>query len=97
MRLWPNSARVERGVVYRFDLLTHCGLGRSYPDFDGSFWRFVGHGSGGGPNAPRGFEDPSDVGTMTLVDRRTAEYRSSLGVEVDFRRIRGPIEVFGCA
>jgi hypothetical protein len=97
VRIWPNSVPVDSGVPYRFTLMTHCGLRVSYPDFDGSFWRYVGPGSSGGISAPAGFEDPSDAGTMILLDQRTAEFRSASGKSARFRRIRGPIEVLGCA
>jgi hypothetical protein len=32
----PCTARVEQGVEYRFNLLTHCGIEWAY--FDGHYW-----------------------------------------------------------
>jgi hypothetical protein len=97
VRLWPSSPNVEPEIVYRFMLLTHCGLDRSYPDFDSSFWRYVGTGPSGGINAPPGFGNPIDEGTMTLLDEETAEFRSPSGKVARFGRIGGPIEILACA
>ena len=63
-RFWPRSARVERGVVYRFEV-PHCGLDWLV-DFDGSFWEPVYVM----PDRPPDFAINSDIGTITLVDPR---------------------------
>jgi hypothetical protein len=92
-RTFPNSGRVSLGVTYRFQLYTHCGL--NYPqamDFDGSFWDPIGPGSvsDGNGNPPNGFGNPIDRGTITLISPTMAQYRSSMGTVMQWRRHPGP-------
>lgn len=82
----PGSGDATAGVLYRYKLLSHCGL--AYPlawDFDGSFWDPVG---GGEPyaNPPEGFGYTFDEGTIELVGDDQARYTSSEGVIVDLTR-----------
>ncbi len=87
--VYPRSGRVIQGVVYRFDLYTHCGL--DFPvavDFDGSFWDPIGPepASDGSGNPPAGFDNPTDNGTIQLLSHDLAEYLSRSGTVLRFRR-----------
>lgn len=91
-----KSGRASQGVDYDFVLHTHCGLDRSV-DFDGSFWE---HSETRKAEAaePRSLSsspslvpmtDPFDHGSMTLISRNTAEFHSSNGDSIIFRRRNG--------
>ena len=71
-----------------YTLRAGAGLERSFPDFDGSLWEFVGPppSSDEKGNPPKGFANPEDEGTMTVVAEDQAEFISSGGVVVRFRR-----------
>lgn len=99
LRLFPQSAPVEVGVRYRFQLYTHCGL--NWPvavDFDRSYWDPVGPGpaSDGSGNPPSSFGNPVDNGTITLKTRTLAEYRSDGGATMMFSRHAGPRVSYLC-
>jgi hypothetical protein len=99
-RTFPSSGRVSVGVTYRFQLNTHCGL--DWPqamDFDGSFWDPIGPGSvsDGNGNPPNGFGNPIDRGTITLISPTLAQYRSSTGTVMQWRRHPGPQFSGGCS
>jgi hypothetical protein len=89
-RFWPRSGRVRPSVAYRFDT-GHCGL-EFLTDFDGSFWRPADPADGEPPT----FLANQDVGAIALVDFDTAVYRGSNGLEVELRRIRGPVVTQPC-
>jgi len=98
-RYFPRSGRASRGVSYQFQLYTHCGL--DWPlamDFDGSFWDPIGPGpaSDGNGNPPVGFGNPIDRGTITLISPTLAQYRSSSGTMMQWRRHPGPQISGGC-
>jgi hypothetical protein len=93
VRVFANSARIRPGVPYDFRLYTHCGLEKSTPDFDGSLWDFGGADT---VNPARGFGNPVDDGTMTLVSEDVSQYRSSLGVILNFRRHNGAKVIPAC-
>lgn len=98
-RYFPRSGRVSLGVSYQFQLYTHCGL--DWPqamDFDGSFWDPIGPGpaSDGNGNPPVGFGNPIDRGTITLISPTLAQYRSSTGTMMQWRRHPGPQISGGC-
>jgi hypothetical protein len=98
-RYFPRSGRVSQGVSYQFQLYTHCGL--DWPqamDFDGSFWDPIGPGpaSDGNGNPPVGFGNPIDRGTITLISQTLAQYRSSTGTMMQWRRHPGPQISGGC-
>jgi hypothetical protein len=72
----PCGAGAERGVAYRFDLLTHCGIEWAY--FDGRYWV-----------PQRSVDPPSDWaaitrGTMRLADRGEAVFDGPSGPNVQF-------------
>lgn len=95
--IFPSSGRVERGVDYRFTLGTHCGLDDGI-DFDGSLWDYAGPGrpDDGNGNPPAGFGNPFDHGTIRLVSEDVAEYRSSAGSLIQYRRRDNPKQVGMC-
>ena len=93
----PVSAPIETDQEYRFELYTHCGLDAAPIDIDGSMWDFVGPGGGSDRDRPEGFENPSDVGTVTLVSENQLEFRSSSGAIAEFTRHEGAKEIPGCA
>ena len=75
----PNGLVV--GVAYPFDLLTHCGIcetlvGGTYFEADTPL---VGPG-----NPPKGWVNPYQRGTMTLLTTSTAEFHDSAGHTVRF-------------
>lgn len=82
----------------RFEVYTHCGLGRSLIEFDGSFWEALGPGplSHGSGNPPPGFEDPFDRGTITRTDDDTAVYVSSAGVRLELARLAARPDLIPC-
>jgi hypothetical protein len=92
-----RSGPAEMGVEYKFSLYTHCGLDQGV-DFDGSLWDFERSGDPadkvGAP--PTRFSNPYDYGTMKLISKDEAEFRSSKGVSVIYRRHAGPKLVFIC-
>jgi hypothetical protein len=73
---WDASARV--GIPYRFELATHCGV--DYARFHHRWWEA----------APRLPEDHTQWGsnftwgTMTLLDDKTATFKSDAGRVVKF-------------
>jgi hypothetical protein len=81
-----------------FSLYTHCGLDWSPIEIDGSFWKVTGPGplSDGQNNPPPGFGNPSDQGTLTLLDDRHAMFVSSEGVRIDLVRLDERPEVRLC-
>ena len=91
-RFFPHSGHASVGVPYRLQLYTHCGL--DWPmamDFDGSFWNPIAPGPAPeGGNPPAGFGNPYDQGTVTLISPALAQYRSSTGAVVQWRRQAGP-------
>lgn len=97
-RLTPISSPVKEDIQYEFSIHTHCGLDVAVVDFDGSFWDYVGPGTGndGSANPPRGFDNPSDLGTMTLVYEERAEFESSMGEPAYFERHEGAKTFPGC-
>jgi hypothetical protein len=85
-RAVPGSGDAAAGVLYRYQLYSHCGL--AYPlawDFDGSFWDPVG---GGEPyaNPPEGIGSGFDDGTIELTGEDEARYTSSQGLVIPLRR-----------
>lgn len=91
IRVWPRSAPIEVGVVYRMRPVTHCGLDHLF-DLDGSFWEVVARPDPAGDH----LGDPYDDGTVSLVDEDTAVYESSTGAEYRLTRLEGPREVWPC-
>ncbi len=105
----PSSGRVKPGQTYIISIYTHCGLDWNV-DFDGSFWDAAGPVRGTDGNAPPGVGNPSQLGTMTLIDADLAHFafppvtytgldnrQTTLpGGSFDFTRHIGPKYVLGC-
>lgn len=89
LKIWPASAEVKQGVPYLFTLLTHCGLDHSV-DFDASFWLI----EEGDPLAE--FDNPTDEGTMILLDTEHARFTSDGGGGIEFVRLEGSKDVLPC-
>ena len=77
------SSSVKVGVPYRYALFTSCGLDY-FVDFNSSLWAAVGIGGRAKQEPPPGFDEPRDLGTMTLINQELAEYVSSEGKSVRF-------------
>lgn len=97
----PASAAASATASSRgrpFSLYTHCGLDWSPIEIDGSFWQATGPGplSDGQNNPPPGFGNPSDQGTLTLLDDRHATFVSSRGVRIDLVRLDERPELRHC-
>ena len=88
-RVWPISAPIRLGVVYRFEV-PHCGLDWT-TDFDGSFWQ-----ADYPPGRRPFYSINGDVGTMTLIGPDRARYVASDGSEVELIRLDGPMVRGGC-
>jgi hypothetical protein len=82
------------GVPYSVSVYTHCGL--RHVEFDASNWAISGVLSDPSFNPPAGFGNPTDNGTVTLITRNTARYRSESGEERTLTRGGGLPWVEGC-
>jgi len=65
------------GVGVPFQLYTHCGI--RYADFDGRRFYADPPLDDGSGNPPRGWGNPFDNGTMTLVNKSTAVFTDPAG------------------
>lgn len=90
LTLFPKSGNATIGRRYRFTLYTHCGIRNSPIDFDRSFWSDISQFSELQNTSPPGFDNPYDKGTIVLLDRETAEYRSRRGISLSLQRIPAP-------
>jgi hypothetical protein len=92
----PKSPRAELGKPYPIVLYTHCGLDHMV-DFDGSFWDALepGHRASNNLNPPPGVGNPTQRGTITLVDEGHARFEFGNRVFY-FHRHAGPKLVPGC-
>lgn len=70
----PCTRGVRLGAAYPFVLSTHCGIRDAY--FDGRPWVADPVLSDGSDNPPAGWDNPAQVGTMTLVGRTRALFRA---------------------
>ena len=86
----PLSPPAELGKVYPFMLYTHCGADHSV-DFDGSFWQLSDPAE-----VPPSLGDPSQEGTMTLINRDYARFDFERG-SLLFIRHKGPKYLLPCA
>ena len=91
-RVWPRSADVESSGVYHYTV-EHCGL-EWMVDFDASFWKAIRPRRAAGPRFS--FFYNSDTGTISFRTPDDATYTSSKGVEVELRRLQGPIVIQPC-
>lgn len=90
----PISSPAVLGATYPLVLGTHCGLTEATIDFDGSLWLPVELPSivqGHGTTAGRGFGNPTDAGTISLVGTDQAIYRTSEGVGISLARQPGSL------
>lgn len=86
-RAVPVSGDAERGVTYRFELYSHCGLGYwAAWDFDGSFWDPWPQVSDDAMNPPDGISNPFDKGTIELIGDDLTRFTSASGIVVELRR-----------
>lgn len=93
----PVSARIEPGVPYRYEVVTHCGFVGTSFDVDGSFWEVVGARDDGSGNPPAGIGNPSDPGVVLLVAPTEALWVSEGGIRIALRRLPpGPRAVTPC-
>lgn len=88
-----NSAPIEPGTFYHFDLYTHCGLREVLIDFDGSLWAVTGH-----KPQPRVLGDPLDYGAVSVdpTDHEAALYLSRIGLRVQLKRLADGIDLTTC-
>lgn len=76
------SERVQIGVDYPFELGTHCGIQGAV--FDGRTWRADPPLDDGNHNPPVGWDNPTQVGTMTLQAADRAVFEDAAGHRVAF-------------
>lgn len=86
----PLSPPAELGKAYPFQLYTHCGVDLAV-DFDGSFWQLSNP-----EEVPESLGDPSQEGTMTLIDSDYARFDFA-GGSLLFIRHQGPKYILPCA
>ncbi|HKY55466.1 MAG TPA: hypothetical protein VJM08_14210 [Anaerolineales bacterium] len=86
----PLSPPAELGKTYPFQLYTHCGADLAV-DFDGSFWQLSNPAQ-----VPESLGDPSQEGTMTLIDPDHARFDFE-GGSLLFIRHQGPKYILPCA
>ena len=68
------------GVAYR--LYTHCGV--LYADLNGTRYYADPPLSDGSANPPRGWGNPFDDGTLTVVDANTVDFKDPAGNHARF-------------
>jgi len=83
----PHSGPAEIGVPVEWIINTSCGLDWAVYDLDGSLWSPTGIEAGDRNGTAAG--DDNDVGTLTLISKDRAEYRTSLGRVVPLARLPG--------
>lgn len=77
-----EDTRLEVGVTYAYQLYTHCGA--RWARFDGRWWNSEAAADPTAVNAPPGWGNPADRGTLVLKDRDVAVYTSSTGESLVF-------------
>lgn len=93
----PVSVRIQPGVPYRYEVLTHCGFNDASFDADTSFWDVEGPRDDGQGNPPPGVDNPADAGVFLLVEPDRALWVSSRGVRFELTRAApGERWVAGC-
>ena len=75
-------------------LYTHCGI--EWAKIKGTFWRATPGLSDGDGNPPPGWGNPFQAGTLTVLSRTRARFRSSAG-SVTFERTTRAGPPFICA
>ena len=79
----PYGPGVGIGDEYEYVLYVHCGV--EWARIDGD-WYKTEPLNDGNANPPPGWGNPFDEGSLTIVDRSTAEYRSDNGEMLTFVR-----------
>ena len=79
------AAKPVIGEAYRYLLYTHCGEENTRVAFDGSIWVIDEIEARG-----RGFANPEDRGTITMLDQERARYRSRRGGSILLERTATP-------
>ena len=87
----PHSSPVEVGVPVEWIVYSGCGLSFTYFDLDGSLWLPETIGPEDQTGTPAGFEADNDTGTLTLVSKEAANYRSSGGRVIALKRMPGNV------
>jgi hypothetical protein len=77
----PRKPSTPAGIAY--ELYTHCGI--EWARIDHTFWRARHQLSDGNGNPPRGWGNPFQAGTLTMLSRTTAKFASAAGT-VTFQR-----------
>jgi hypothetical protein len=75
--------RTPAGRSVRYNLYTHCGV--SEARLGSQYYVAVHPLSDGAGNPPAGWENPYDVGTMTLVSATEAVFTDGVGHSVVFK------------
>lgn len=88
----PHSSPTTVGSSVEAIVSTECGLDGMSFDIDGSLWVPKDINPSERHGAPPGFDPDNDTGTLTLVSKETAEYRTSLGRVVTLARLPGNFE-----
>jgi len=87
--------RAEIGGQYRHEISTHCGIVATV--FDRREWLADPPLSDGNANPPRGWDNPTEVGVIRLVDADHAEFSGRNGGVARFRaRTRNDPPLPGC-
>jgi len=87
-----RKPRAPVGIAYQ--LYTHCGI--EWARIDGTFWRARHPLSDGNGNPPRGWGNPLQAGTLTVLSRTTARFTSPAG-SVTFQRTARTRPPFVCS
>jgi hypothetical protein len=87
----PSAIAGARGRPYQ--LYTHCGI--AWARIDGTFWRATKPASDGAGNPPRGWGNPFQNGTLTLMpyDSRIPLARRQYHVQAN-RENRATVHLF---
>jgi hypothetical protein len=75
-----NPTAVPAGATVAYQLSTHCGIGWEY--IGGRWFEAQPPLSDGAGNAPQGWGNPYDAGTITMLSATKAEFRDPAGHSV---------------
>jgi hypothetical protein len=82
------------GVAYPYELRTHCGIADTF--FDGRFWVADPPLDDGSHNPPRGWDNPTQEGTISLLAADRAQFRSDRDLVARFRPAPASYESAEC-
>ena len=97
---WPDIEEVPcgpgaiEGVWYPYRVQTHCGVRHAF--FDGRWWVANPPPEGVAGNAPRGWDDPSQLGRMRLIHPDEAAFMAPGGLAAEFIPARPGFEPPAC-